>query len=376
MNGILAKKLGMTQVFTEQGECVPVTVLEAGPCVVVCHKTEEKDGYTAVQIGFGLKKEQRANKAEIGHFKKAEIAVREHLAEFDVADLEAWPVGKEFGAADFADVKMVNVSGISKGHGFSGAIKRHGFHSGPRSHGTHNMREPGGTSAHSYPGRVFPGKRMPGQYGNKKVTVNPWRCPGPEEQHYRGEERLMASAKLFAATGDFKNDIELPKMFDEEVNTVCMYLHIKAILNNQRQGNAQAKNKSSQNTSAVWVRGAKAHGPKSHDYFEKVNKKVKKIAFHSALAAKAKDGKVLVFEALSFGAPKTKDLLAVLTKAGVEQRNALFVVSEKDANLYLSSNNIPWCRCARVEDVNTYDIVRANNVVISQAALAELEGGR
>ena len=118
----------------------------------------------------------------------------------------------------------------------------------------------------------------------------------------------MATAKLFAATGDFKNDIQLPALFDEEVNKVCMYLHIKAILNNARQGTAQTKNKSSvsgggqkpwkqkgtgrarsgQNTSAVWVRGAKAHGPKSHDYFEKVNKKVKKIAFHSALATKAR----------------------------------------------------------------------------------------
>ena len=126
----------------------------------------------------------------------------------------------------------------------------------------------------------------------------------------------------------------------------------------------------------MWVRGAKAHGPKSHDYFEKVNKKVKKIAFRSALAAKAAEGKVQVFEALAFNAPKTKDLLAVLNKAGLEQRNALFLVSEADKNLYLSSNNIPWCRCARVADVNTYDIVRANNVVISQAALAELEGGR
>ena len=206
----------------------------------------------------------------------------------------------------------------------------------------------------------------------------------------------MATAKLFAATGDFKNDIQLPAMFDQEVNKVCMYLHIKAILNNNRQGTAQTKNKSAvsgggqklwkqkgtgrarsgQNTSAVWVRGAKAHGPKSHDYFEKVNKKVKKIAFRSALAAKAAEGKVQVFEALAFNAPKTKDLLAVLNKAGLEQRNALFLVSEADKNLYLSSNNIPWCRCARVADVNTYDIVRANNVVISQAALAELEGGR
>ncbi len=206
----------------------------------------------------------------------------------------------------------------------------------------------------------------------------------------------MATAKLFAATGDIKNDIQLPAMFDAEVNKVCMYLHIKAILNNNRQGNAKTKTKSEvsgggqkpwkqkgtgrarsgQNTSAVWVRGAKAHGPKVHDYFEKVNKKVKKIAFHSALSAKAAEGKVNVFEALSFEAPKTKDLLAVLAKAGMEQRNVLFLVSEADKNLYLSSNNIPWCRCARVADVNTYDIVRANNVVISQAALAELEGGR
>lgn len=171
MNGILAKKLGMTQVFTDNGECVPVTVLEAGPCVVVCHKTEEKDGYTAIQVGFGLVKESRADKATIGHFKKANLDVRGYLAEFDVENLEEWPIGKEFGAADFADAKLVDVSGISKGHGFSGTVKRHNFHTGPRGHGTHNIREPGGLSAHSYPGRVFPGKRMAGQYGNKKVTV-------------------------------------------------------------------------------------------------------------------------------------------------------------------------------------------------------------
>lgn len=171
MNGILAKKLGMTQVFTENGECVPVTVLAAGPCVVVCQKTEEKDGYTAIQIGFGLKSEKRADKATLGHFKKANLEVREYLAEFDVADLSAWPVGKEFGAADFADAKTVNVSGISKGHGFSGTVKRHGFQTGPRGHGTHNIREPGSLSAHTFPGRVFRGKRMAGQFGNKKVTV-------------------------------------------------------------------------------------------------------------------------------------------------------------------------------------------------------------
>ncbi|MDY3920862.1 MAG: 50S ribosomal protein L4 [Hallerella porci] len=205
----------------------------------------------------------------------------------------------------------------------------------------------------------------------------------------------MAKAKLYAASGEFKNEIDLPAVFDTEVNKVCIYLHIKAILNNLRQGTAQTKTRSQvsggttkpwkqkgtgraragQNTSAVWVRGNKAHGPKSHDYFEKVNKKVKRIAFHSALSDKAQEGKVFVFESLSFDAPKTKDFLSVVNKAGLEQRNALFLVGANDKNLRLSTENVPWVRTARVQDVNTYDLVRANNIAISQDALGELTGG-
>ena len=205
----------------------------------------------------------------------------------------------------------------------------------------------------------------------------------------------MAKAKLYAASGEFKNEIDLPAVFDTEVNKVCIYLHIKAILNNLRQGTAQTKTRSQvsggttkpwkqkgtgraragQNTSAVWVRGNKAHGPKSHDYFEKVNKKVKRIAFHSALSDKAQEGKVFVSESLSFDAPKTKDFLSVVNKAGLEQRNALFLVGANDKNLRLSTENVPWVRTARVQDVNTYDLVRANNIAISQDALGELTGG-
>ena len=205
----------------------------------------------------------------------------------------------------------------------------------------------------------------------------------------------MAKAKLYAASGEFKNEIDLPAVFDTEVNKVCIYLHIKAILNNLRQGTAQTKTRSQvsggttkpwkqkgtgraragQNTSAVWVRGDTAHGPKSHDYFEKVNKKVKRIAFHSALSDKAQEGKVFVFESLSFDAPKTKDFLSVVNKAGLEQRNALFLVGANDKNLRLSTENVPWVRTARVQDVNTYDLVRANNIAISQDALGELTGG-
>lgn len=206
----------------------------------------------------------------------------------------------------------------------------------------------------------------------------------------------MATAKLYTATGDYKEELALPAMFDTAVNKVCIYLHVKAILNNLRQGTAQTKTRSQvsggttkpwkqkgtgrarsgQNTSPVWVRGNKAHGPKSHDYFEKVNKKVKRLAFHSALSAKAADGKVSVFEALAFAAPKTKDFLAAFQKSGIEQRNVLLIVSAQDTNLVASSNNVPWVRTARVADVNTYDLIRANNIVISKAALAELEGGR
>ena len=205
----------------------------------------------------------------------------------------------------------------------------------------------------------------------------------------------MAKAKLYAASGEFKNEIDLPAVFDTEVNKVCIYLHIKAILNNRRQGTAQTKTRSQvsggttkpwkqkgtgraragQNTSAIWVRGNKAHGPKSHDYFEKVNKKVKRLAFHSALSDKAQEGKILVFESLSFETPKTKDFLSVVKKAGLEQRNALFLVGSNDKNLRLSSTNVPWVRTARVQDVNTYDLVRANNIAISQEALGELTGG-
>jgi large subunit ribosomal protein L3 len=199
MNGILAKKLGMTRIFTEEGDSVPVTVLEAGPCTIVLHRTKEKDGYTAVQVAFGEQKVQRTTKAYAMQFKhlvpelekessKKPETKREHksshpwespkgvmvprcLCEFDAEDISAWPVGKTYDVSIFKVSELIKVSGISKGHGFSGGIKRHGFHRRPESHGVHDTRGPGSLGAHTYPGRVFPGKRMPGQFGNKNVTV-------------------------------------------------------------------------------------------------------------------------------------------------------------------------------------------------------------
>lgn len=171
MNGILAKKLGMTQIFLESGEVVPVTVLQAGPCHVTQIKTADKDGYSALQVGFEEQKASRMTKADLGHFEKAGTPVLKHLAEFTAENIEEWEIGKVFGADIFEGVSTVAVTGVSKGHGFAGTIKRYGFSSGPRSHGTGNVRAPGSIGACSYPGRVFPGKKMPGHYGNKQKTV-------------------------------------------------------------------------------------------------------------------------------------------------------------------------------------------------------------
>ena len=170
MPGLLGKKIGMTSVFSE-GKNVPCTVIEVGPCVVTQVKTVETDGYEAVQVGFVDKKEKHTNKPQAGHFKKAGVAPKRHLAEFKF-DTE-YKLGDEIGVDFFADAAYVTVVGTSKAKGFQGVVKRHGFGGvGQTTHGQHNrLRAPGSIGACSYPARVFKGTRMAGQMGNQRVTV-------------------------------------------------------------------------------------------------------------------------------------------------------------------------------------------------------------
>ncbi len=168
---ILGKKIGMTQIFTEDGVLIPVSVIQAGPCPVVQKKTEEVDGYTAVQVGFEDKKEKRANKPEKGHFGKAGVPVKKHLKEFKLDNAAELNVGDALTVEQFADGDVVDVTGTSKGHGFAGSIKRWGTHRGPMTHGSHYHRGPGSLGACSDPSRVFKGKKMPGHYGVDKVTI-------------------------------------------------------------------------------------------------------------------------------------------------------------------------------------------------------------
>ncbi len=168
---ILAKKIGMTQIFADNGILVPVTVLEAGPCTVVQKKTVENDGYEAIQVGFGDIKEKKVNKPTKGHFAKAGVEARKVVREFRLEDTSSYEIGTEIKADVFTAGDKVDVSGVSKGKGFQGAIKRHGMSRGPMSHGSKYHRGLGSLSSGTTPGKVKKGKKMPGHMGAKKVTV-------------------------------------------------------------------------------------------------------------------------------------------------------------------------------------------------------------
>ena len=171
MKTIIGKKIGMTQIFDETGKVIPVTVIEAGPCVVAQVKTVETDGYNAIQLGFGDVKESKLNKPERGHFAKANLGLKKHLREFRVEDFEDVTVGTEIKADSFEAGDKIDVQGTTKGKGFQGVIKRHGQSRGPMGHGSMYHRRPGSMGSTSTPGRVFKGKKLPGHMGRVTVTI-------------------------------------------------------------------------------------------------------------------------------------------------------------------------------------------------------------
>lgn len=188
MNGLIGRKLGMTQVLAEDGTCVPVTVIQLGPCTVVQKRVGERDGYSAVQLGFGERKPQRVSKAYRTHCLRAGKGVFDVLREFRIPDTGGVEVGTEVVAADvFKEGENVDVSGVTKGRGYSGVVKRYGFRGFPATHGTHEyFRHGGAIGNRSYPGRVLKGKRMAGQYGNTWVTTRNLRIVA-----VRGDEHVV-----------------------------------------------------------------------------------------------------------------------------------------------------------------------------------------
>ncbi|OIP88240.1 MAG: 50S ribosomal protein L3 [Syntrophobacteraceae bacterium CG2_30_61_12] len=171
VKAIVGRKIGMTRVFAEDGRSVPVTVVQAGPCVITQIKTQQRDGYQALQVGFGACREQRVTRPLKGHMDKAGKGYFRVLKEFPTDDPGAYELGQEIRADEFEVGERIDVSGVTKGKGFAGTIKRWGFQRGPVTHGCKNIREPGSTGCATYPGRVIKGKKMPGQKGNRNKTV-------------------------------------------------------------------------------------------------------------------------------------------------------------------------------------------------------------
>ncbi|MDX8047372.1 50S ribosomal protein L3 [Gracilibacillus sp. S3-1-1] len=168
---ILGRKIGMTQIFSEDGELIPVTVVEAEPNVVLQKRTEENDGYAAIQVGFADQKKNRTNKPEAGHAEKANTTPKRFVREFRDVNLEEYDLGQEINVEAFEAGDIIDVTGTSKGKGFQGAIKRHNQQRGPESHGSHYHRSPGSMGAAADPARVFKGKKLPGQMGGKQITI-------------------------------------------------------------------------------------------------------------------------------------------------------------------------------------------------------------
>lgn len=172
MKGILGKKLGMTQIFDENGVVTPVTIIEAGPCYVTQKKTKEKDGYSAIQLGFGELRDKSLKKPIAGHLKRSNAPAVKHMREFRVKDPDEYQEGQKIDVSIFSVGDKVDITGTSKGKGFAGVVKRHGFRGGPKTHGqSDRWRAPGSVGAGSTPARIFKGVRMAGQMGNQRVTA-------------------------------------------------------------------------------------------------------------------------------------------------------------------------------------------------------------
>jgi large subunit ribosomal protein L3 len=171
MKGLIGKKLGMTQVFDDKGQHVPVTVIGTGPCLVVQRKTVENDGYNAVQVGFVDQKEQRLSKAAVGHYKKAGVSTKRFLREFHLEDGDDYKMGDAITASIFDGIPYVDVSGTTKGQGYQGVVKRHGMAGGPAAHGHMSHRRVGAIGQRTWPARIMKNKRMPGHMGNVNITV-------------------------------------------------------------------------------------------------------------------------------------------------------------------------------------------------------------
>ena len=374
----------MTSVFSAEGKNVPCTVIEAGPCVVTQVKTVEKDGYAAVQLGFQDKKEKHTTKPLMGHFKKAGVTPKKHLAEFKEFEKEL-NLGDTVTVELFNDAAFVDVIGTSKGKGFQGVVKRHGFGGvGQTTHGQHNRaRKPGSIGACSYPAKVFKGMRMGGQMGGNRVTV----------QNLQVLEIMEVNVYNIKGEDTGRKVTLNESIFGIEPNDHAIYLDVKQFMANQRQGTHKSKERSEISgstrkigrqkggggarrgdmNSPVLVGGGRVFGPKPRDYFFKQNKKVKALARKSALSYKAQNNAIIVIEDFTFDAPKTKEFVDITKNLKVSDQKLLMVFPDANKNVYLSARNLKRANVQTVSGLNTYRVLDAGVLVLTENALSAID---
>ena len=359
--GILGRKLGMTQIFDESNRVIPVSVVEAGPCRVVQLRTPERDGYSAVQIAFGETKASRLTKPELGHLKAAGGPPQRYLAELRVDDLSGFELGQIIAADVFAAGERVDVTGISKGSGFSGVMKRHNFSGQGASHGNHKKhRSPGAIGACATPARVFKGMKMAGQMGNEKVTtlnleivegdaergllLIKGSIPGPSgglvfvRSAIKAQVRGMSSLSMKTADGAAGDNVDLPDaIFGIEPNVAVMHQVVTAQLAAKRSGTHSTKTRAEVRGGGAkpwrqkgtgrarqgsirapqWRGGGVAHGPHPRDYSQRTPKKMIRLALRSALSDRASEGKVIVVDNWGITEPNTKAGVKLLVALGL-----------------------------------------------------------
>ncbi len=410
MKGILGRKLGMTQVFDpESGQVTAVTVIEAGPCPVVQIKTNETDGYEAVQLAFDEVAERKLSKGELGHLAKAGAAPHRHLVELrGQSELQ---VGESVTVEAFEPGEKVKVAGISIGKGFQGTIKRHNFHRGPVSHGSHNVRKPGSIGASATPARVFKGQKMAGRMGGVRVTqpglvihqvdagaepaARQGRRPGPEERD-RGSQGgvVVAAPKAKLIGGKAAKDVTLDaEIFGADVKPHLVHETVRAELNARRAGTRGAKTrglvaggrakpwrqKGTGRARAGTIRapqftgGGVVFAPVMRSFDVKVNRKARRSALRGALSHHAANGTLGVLDGSGFESPSTKQAKSTVESWG-KDAPLLLVLNDDEETLIKSFRNLPKVLVTVPSELEVATVVWAKSMLISEAALPLVQG--
>ena len=416
--GILGKKVGMTQIFTESGELIPVTVVEATPNVVLQVKTMETDGYEAIQVGYQDMREVLSNKPAKGHVAKANTAPKRFIREFKNVELGEYEVGKEITVDVFQAGDIIDVTGTTKGKGFQGVIKRHGQSRGPMAHGSRYHRRPGSMGPVA-PNRVFKNKRLAGRMGGNRVTIQnlevvrvdaernviliKGNVPGAKKSlitrlpPIRPARRLFLNTRLGATgpidPGSQNGEITLnEEIFGIEPNESVVYDAIVMQRASLRQGTHAVKNRSAVRgggrkpwrqkgtgrarqgsiRSPQWRGGGVVFGPTPRSYSYKLPKKVRRLAMKSVLSEKVAENNLVAIEGLNFDAPKTKEFKQVLANLSIDSK--VLVVLEKGNDFAaLSARNLPNVSVVTSDNVSVLDVVSNTKVLATQTALTQIE---